>query len=74
MIQISNSSNIKAVGYNPMKNDMTVEFKSGKTYRYSPCHEEMWNELSEVIQSGKSVGEWVNKNLVRNEKLKVARI
>ena len=65
--QVSNveSSNIDELFINPTTSEVIVEFKSGNSYSYTNVDRLAIDDLIYTRESV-SLGQWVNKNLVRN--------
>jgi len=59
------SSVIKRMNFNNDRNDLTVEFKSGVKYVYTPVSEEFYNKL----KNSTSKGRFFNSNIRNNEAL-----
>lgn len=59
MQQIDNSSNVKAIGYDPESKTLRVEFLSGGTYDYAGVPQSEFNAL----ESAGSVGGYLAKNI-----------
>lgn len=59
MQQISNSSNVKAIGYDPESETLRVEFLSGGTYDYSGVPRAEFDAL----ESAPSIGSYLAKNV-----------
>jgi len=57
------SSTIKAIGYEPERSKLTIEFKKGGTYQYSPITEECHREL----MASDSKGSYFAQNIKNNE-------
>lgn len=64
-INTPKSSVIKNLQYNETRSDLTVNFKSGKQYVYTPVSNEFFNKLT----SSESKGKFFNKNIRDNEAL-----
>ena len=59
------SSVIKSLEYDENRKDLTVNFKSGKLYVYTPVSQKFYNKLSK----SESKGKFFNKNIRDNEAL-----
>lgn len=46
------SSNISRVAYDADNANLYIEFRSGKTYRYSDVSPDTWNQLIEATSTG----------------------
>jgi len=64
-INTPKSSVIKSLTYDENRKDLTVSFKSGKLYVYTPVSQQFFNKL----QNAKSKGRFFNKNIKNNEAL-----
>lgn len=53
------SSNVEAVGFCPDSNCIFVQFRSGGTYRYPDCSQELYSQLC----GAESAGKFVNQHL-----------
>lgn len=56
------SSNIKSVGYSPIRRKLEVEFKSGDVYRYKGVP----NSVYKNFMSSDSKGKYLNKDIKYN--------
>jgi len=56
------STRIEEVQYFAVDSAMTVEFKRGGTYRYTPIDEELWDNLRNAESMGKAFNELVKGN------------
>jgi hypothetical protein len=65
IINTPKSSVIKSLDYNNDRKDLTVSFKSGKLYVYTPVSQQFFNKL----QNAESKGKFFNKNIRSNEAL-----
>ena len=65
--QVSNveSSNIDELFINPTTSEVIVEFKSGNSYSYTNVDRVALDDLM-YTREDVSLGQWVNKNLVKN--------
>jgi hypothetical protein len=54
------SSNVKQVWYNKLTQELTVEFKGNRKYKYSSVQETTWEE----IKVAESVGKFITQNIV----------
>lgn len=51
MIPVS-SSNLRAVGYNPLQNKLTIEFNSGSVYEYYNVPKQVYEGLLNASSKG----------------------
>ena len=58
------SSNIKSIGYDPLRKKLEVEFNSGSVYRYKDVPKSVYNEF----MSADSKGRYLNQNIKYNYK------
>jgi hypothetical protein len=58
-----NSTNVKSAMYDPTKNELTVRFNSGGSYRYGKVGDKTWR----AFQSAKSKGGFVASKLVKRK-------
>ena len=58
-LQPLQSSNIKAAGYDPARQELFIEFVSGPTYRYDRVPEALWKGLLDAQSHGKFLREAV---------------
>ena len=65
--QVSNpkSTNVDELYINPTTSEVIVEFKSGQSYSYTNVDRVAIDDLM-YTREDVSLGQWVNKNLVRN--------
>lgn len=59
------STVIKSLDYNKNRQDLKVNFNSGKVYIYTPVSNEFYNKLNKSTSKGK----FFNKNIRGNEAL-----
>ena len=64
-INTPKSSVIKSLTYDENRKDLSVSFKSGKLYVYTPVSQQFFNKL----QNAESKGKFFNKNIRDNEAL-----
>lgn len=64
-INTPKSSVIKSLIYDSERKDLSVNFKSGKLYVYTPVSQQFFNKLSNSTSKGK----FFNKNIRNNEAL-----
>lgn len=50
------SSNVAAVGYDPVSQTLAVKFKGGKTYHYAEVPQAVHHELQEAESVGRFIG------------------
>jgi hypothetical protein len=58
-LQPMQSSNIKAAGYDPARQELFIEFMTGPTYRYDKVPEILWKGLLAAESHGKFLRESV---------------
>jgi hypothetical protein len=58
-MQHVNSSNVEAVGYDPVEREIYVRFLSGRTYAYGDADEATFEDL----RTAASVGSYLNRVL-----------
>jgi len=68
-LQPLTSSNIKAAGYDSLRNELFVEFVSGPVYRYDAVPASIWNALLAAPSHGKFLREAVQLKGYRYQKL-----
>jgi hypothetical protein len=58
-LQPMQSSNIKAAGYDPERQELFIEFQTGPTYRYDKVPAALWQGLLAAPSHGKFLREAV---------------
>lgn len=69
-IKTNNSSSIKSIKYDETRKDLTVDFKSGRSYLYTPVSNEFFNKLN----NSPSKGKFFYENIRNNEALTCMKI
>lgn len=57
------SSDIKAIGYNPKKSLLVIDFKNNRRYSYTPITQEIFNNL----MASESKGQYFNQHIKNKE-------
>ena len=60
--QVQSSSNIEAVGHDPLRSLLVVRFKSGKTYVYKEVPAPVYDEFVNAKSKGKYFGKHIRDN------------
>jgi hypothetical protein len=70
------SSNVKAIGYEPATQTLTVQFahSNGAAYSYYGVPPEKWDAIQKCIAEGRSVGAWISANIVRNHQFQMVEV
>ena len=55
-------------------NDVSVTFKSGKTYSYTTSDANFVNLLENVIENNKSVGRFINRAIKEDQTLQIVTV
>jgi len=69
-INTPKSSVIKSLTYDEGRKDLTVDFKSGKLYIYTPVSQQFFNKLN----NAESKGAFFNLHIKKNEALTCLKV